>query len=75
MEKSGSQNPTSLIKGVCPLDVALTKMVFDLMYKVFPEYPLTWLGDEMQNSIYIELISQRKQKMLNKQQNISKLST
>ena len=37
------------------MDVALTKMVFDLMYKVFPEYPLTWLGDEMQNSIYIEL--------------------
>ena len=37
------------------MDVALTKMVFDLMYKVFPEYPLTWLEDEMQNSIYIEL--------------------
>ena len=47
------QHPS--LKEFVPLDVALTKMVFDLMYKVFPEYPLTWLGDEMQNSIYIEL--------------------
>ncbi|EGW32072.1 uncharacterized protein SPAPADRAFT_61157 [Spathaspora passalidarum NRRL Y-27907] len=30
-------------------------MVFDLMYVVFPEYPLTWLGDEMQSSIFVEL--------------------
>ncbi|VEU20219.1 DEKNAAC100978 [Brettanomyces naardenensis] len=38
-----------------PLDVWLTKTVFDLMYKVFPQYPLTWLGDELQSSIYVEL--------------------
>lgn len=38
-----------------PLDVYLTQTVFSLMHKVFPEYPLTWLGDEMQNSIYVEL--------------------
>lgn len=38
-----------------PLDIFMTRTVFDLMYKVFPEYPLTWLGDEMQNSIYVEL--------------------
>lgn len=38
-----------------PLDIFLTRTVFDLMYKVFPEYPLTWLGDEMQDSIYVEL--------------------
>lgn len=38
-----------------PLDVFLTNTVFDLMYNFFPEYPLTWLGDEMQNSIYTEL--------------------
>ncbi|QPG74449.1 hypothetical protein FOA43_001778 [Brettanomyces nanus] len=44
----------SLAKFV-PLDVWLTKTVFDLMYKVFPEYPLTWLGDELQSSIYVEL--------------------
>ncbi|GMG23050.1 unnamed protein product [Ambrosiozyma monospora] len=47
------QHP-SLSKFV-PLDVLLTKAVFDLMYKVFPEYPLTWLGDELQDSIYVEL--------------------
>ena len=47
------QHP-SLAKFV-PLDVALTKFVFDMMYKVFPEYPLTWLGDEMQDSIFVEL--------------------
>lgn len=38
-----------------PLDVFLTNTVFELMYKFFPEYPLTWLGDEMQNLIYTEL--------------------
>ncbi|ABN65672.2 predicted protein [Scheffersomyces stipitis CBS 6054] len=38
-----------------PLDVFLTKTVFELMYKFFPEYPLTWLGEEMQSSIFIEL--------------------
>lgn len=38
-----------------PLDVYMTQMVFKLMYKIFPEYPLTWLGDELQNSIYVEL--------------------
>ncbi|TID29641.1 hypothetical protein CANINC_001760 [Pichia inconspicua] len=47
------QHP-SLAKFV-PLDVALTKFVFDMMYKVFPDYPLTWLGDEMQESIFVEL--------------------
>lgn len=47
------QHP-SLAKFV-PLDVALTKFVFDMMYKVFPEYPLTWLGEEMQESIFVEL--------------------
>ena len=25
------------------------------MYKAFPDYPLTWLGEEMQNSIFVEL--------------------
>lgn len=47
------QHP-SLAKFV-PLDVALTKFVFDMMYKVFPSYPLTWLGEEMQESIFVEL--------------------
>ncbi|KAG7663547.1 uncharacterized protein J8A68_002931 [[Candida] subhashii] len=47
------QHPS--LKEFVPIDVKLTKMVFDLMYLVFPEYPLTWLGDEMQNSIFVEL--------------------
>lgn len=38
-----------------PLDIYLTKTVFELMYKIFPDYPLTWLSEEMQNSIYVEL--------------------
>lgn len=38
-----------------PLDVKLTQIVFKLMYQVFPEYPLTWLGEEMQSSIFVEL--------------------
>lgn len=47
------QHPS--LKEFVPIDVWLTKMVFDLMYLAFPEYPLTWLGDEMQNSIFVEL--------------------
>ena len=38
-----------------PLDVYLTTRVFELMRKVFPEYPLTWLGDELRNLIFVEL--------------------
>lgn len=38
-----------------PLDVYLTTRVFELMRKVFPEYPLTWLGDELKNLIFVEL--------------------
>lgn len=38
-----------------PLDVYLTTSVFELMHKVFPEYPLTWLGDELRDLIYVEL--------------------
>lgn len=47
------QHPS--LKEFVPLDVKLTKLVFELMYKVFPEYPLTWLGTEMQESIFVEL--------------------
>lgn len=38
-----------------PLDVFLTQTVFGLMHKAFPEYPMTWLGDELSNSIFVEL--------------------
>lgn len=47
------QHPS--LKEFVPLDVKLTNLVFELMRKVFPEYPLTWLGEELQNSIYVEL--------------------
>ncbi|CAK9441766.1 uncharacterized protein LODBEIA_P56340 [Lodderomyces beijingensis] len=47
------QHPS--LKEFVPIDVEMTKMVFDLMYRAFPEYPLTWLGDELQNSIFTEL--------------------
>ncbi|SMN21953.1 similar to Saccharomyces cerevisiae YLR253W MCP2 Putative protein of unknown function [Maudiozyma saulgeensis] len=43
------------LKEFIPVDVILTKTVFALMDKVFPEYPLMWLGDELQSSIYTEL--------------------
>lgn len=43
------------LKEFVPLDVMLTQTVFNLLDVVFPEYPLTWLGDELQSSIYIEL--------------------
>lgn len=38
-----------------PVDVWLTRTVFRCLDIVFPEYPLTWLGDELQSSIYDEL--------------------
>lgn len=38
-----------------PLDVFMTHTVFSLMHKVFPEYPMVWLSDELENSIYVEL--------------------
>lgn len=47
------QHPS--LKEFVPLDVMLTQTVFNLLDIVFPEYPLTWLGDELQSSIYVEL--------------------
>lgn len=47
------QHPT--LQEFVPVDVYVTQTVFHLMLKFFPEYPLTWLGDEMQNSIFVEL--------------------
>lgn len=38
-----------------PVDVIMCQKVFKLMYEIFPEYPLTWLGEELQSSIYVEL--------------------
>lgn len=38
-----------------PLDIYLTQTVFGLMNKVFPDYPLGWLGDELRDSITVEL--------------------
>lgn len=47
------QHPS--LKEFVPVDVMLTQTVFNLMDIVFPEYPLTWLGDELQSSIFVEL--------------------
>lgn len=47
------QHPT--LQEFVPLDVYLTRTIFSLLKVAFPEYPLTWLGDEMENSIYVEL--------------------
>ncbi|KAH3900436.1 probable ABC1 family protein YLR253W [Saccharomycodes ludwigii] len=47
------QHPS--LKEFVPLDVMLTQSVFQLLDFVFPEYPLTWLGDELQDSIFVEL--------------------
>lgn len=47
------QHPS--LKEFIPLDVMLTQTVFNLLDIFFPEYPLTWLGDELQSSIYTEI--------------------
>ncbi|KAM3159999.1 ABC1 domain-containing protein [Lachancea thermotolerans] len=47
------QHPS--LKEFVPLDVLLTQTVFNVVDVLFPEYPLTWLADELQNSIYVEL--------------------
>lgn len=38
-----------------PLDVLMTKTVFNLIDYFFKDYPLVWLSDELQNSIFVEL--------------------
>lgn len=47
------QHPS--LKQFVPLDIYLTQSVFTALDKVFPDYPLVWLGDELQSSIYVEL--------------------
>lgn len=47
------QHPT--LANFVPLDILMTRTVFAMMDYVFPEYPLTWLSDELQSSIYVEL--------------------
>jgi len=47
------QHPS--LKQFVPLDIYLTQSVFNALDKVFPEYPMVWLGDELQSSIYVEL--------------------
>lgn len=38
-----------------PLDIMLVSTVTSLSEYFFPNYPLRWLSDELQNSIYVEL--------------------
>ncbi|SCW02564.1 LAFE_0F09230g1_1 [Lachancea fermentati] len=47
------QHPS--LKEFVPIDVLMTQTVFNVLDFVFPDYPLTWLSDELQNSIYVEL--------------------
>ncbi|ONH69690.1 ABC1 family protein MCP2 [Cyberlindnera fabianii] len=47
------QHPS--LKEFVPLDIFLTQTVFAALDRVFPEYPLVWLGEELQESIYVEL--------------------
>lgn len=47
------QHPS--LKEFVPLDILMTRTVFAIMDYIFPEYPLLWLSDEMQQSIYVEL--------------------
>ncbi|AMD21708.1 HFL148Wp [Eremothecium sinecaudum] len=43
------------LKEFVPLDVMLTQNVFNALDFMFPEYPMSWLSDELQSSIYVEL--------------------
>lgn len=47
------QHPT--LAQFVPLDILMTRTVFAMIDYFFPEYPLTWLSDELQSSIYVEL--------------------
>lgn len=47
------QHPT--LAQFVPLDILMTRTVFAMMDYFFPEYPLTWLSEELQASVYIEL--------------------
>lgn len=47
------QHPT--LQQYVPLDILMTRTVFAMMDYVFPEYPLNWLSEELQSSIYVEL--------------------
>lgn len=47
------QHPS--LKEFVPLDVFMTAIVFRMIDFFFPEYPLQWLSDELQQSIYVEL--------------------
>lgn len=47
------QHPS--LKEYVPLDVLMTRTVFAIMDYIFPDYPMVWLSDEMQESIYVEL--------------------
>lgn len=46
------QHPS--LKEFIPLDIMLTQTVFNILEVVFPDYSLTYIGDELQQSIYVE---------------------
>lgn len=54
-EKVAVKMQHPLLAEFVPLDVYLIQTVYELITKVFPEYPMTWLSDELRNSIFVEL--------------------
>lgn len=47
------QHPS--LKRFIPLDIMLIRSAIDAIEYFFPQYPLRWLSDEIENSIYTEL--------------------
>lgn len=47
------QHPS--LKEFVPLDILMTRTVFAIMDFLFPDYPMLWLSEELQESIYVEL--------------------
>lgn len=54
-EKVAVKMQHPLLAEFVPLDVYLIQTVYELITKVFPEYPMTWLSDELRSSIFVEL--------------------
>ncbi|ODV91134.1 hypothetical protein CANCADRAFT_44745 [Tortispora caseinolytica NRRL Y-17796] len=47
------QHPS--LKRFIPIDVTTTRAIFTAMNYFFPQYPMIWLADELESSIFVEL--------------------
>ena len=54
-EKVAVKMQHPLLAEFVPLDIRLIETVYELITRVFPEYPMTWLSDELRSSIFVEL--------------------